>query len=340
MKKLLLVLSVIVSFSCFGQTNDIENLVQIGIEHHDRGEYAKAIEAYKKALKIDPASDLVNYELALTYMYSGDNKNAIKHSDIVIKQNKEFLLLAHITKGSALSNLGKIKEALKVFDKALAKFGKNHLLYYNIGISYVKIQENKKAELAFIDAIETNPNHASSHYALAMIKNINGERVPSLLSLYYFLLLEPSSKRAETAYQLLQKQLGGNVQKDENDPLKINIVLDSKNMDSEFSTAEMMLAMLEASNTLEKNENKTPEELFESNSSSFFSVLGEIKENDKKKSNVWWDFYVPFFYDLAKSEYIEVFCNYISLSSNEKAREWIQTNKEKVDNFGKWIEEK
>lgn len=338
MKRLLLFFSVLVSISCFGQSNEIESLVQAGVQHQDKGEYAKAIELYNKALNIDPKSELVNYELAMTYMYSGDNEKAIKHSDVVIKQNKELLLPAYIAKGSALSNLGKTKDAIKVFEEALAKFGEHHMVYFNIGISYSKIQENEKAELAFINAIKNNPNHASSHYALAIIKNEQGERVPSLLSLYYFLLLEPSSKRAETAYQLLQKQLGGNVQKDANDPMKINIFLNSK--ETEFSTIETLLAMLEASSSLEENKDKTPEELFAKNTQLLFSMLGEQKEQDKNKSIFWWDFYVPFFYDLRKSGFTEVFCNYISLSSNKKAREWLQTNEEKLDNFGKWLETK
>jgi hypothetical protein len=38
--------------------------------------------------------------------------------------------------------------------------------------------------------------------------------------------------------------------------------------------------------------------------------------------------------------YISVFCYYISISSNEKARGWLETNDEKFEDFGKWIKEK
>ena len=339
MKNYLVIFSVLVPMLCFGQSK-IDSLVQVGVQYHDKGEYAKAIEVYNQALKIDSKSALVNYELSMTYMYLGENEKAIKHSDIVIKQNKDFLLHAYISKGSSLSNLGETEAALKVFEEGLKKFGEHYMLYFNIGISYSKIQDNKNAESAFINAINNNPNHASSHYGLAITKNQQDERVQSLLSLYYFLLLEPSSKRAETAYKLLKEQLRGNVQKDKSNPMNINIFLDPKKMDSEFSAAEMMLAMLEASNSLEKNKDKTPEELFVNNSESFFSTLGVLKENGKKKSNIWWDFYIPFFYDLAKSEYIDVFCYYISISSNEKAIEWLETNDDRFEDFGKWIKEK
>ena len=338
MKKLFLIISVLVPMLSFGQ-NKIDSLVQVGIQYHDKGEYAKAIEVYNEALKIDPKSTLVNYELSLSYMYLGDNEKAIKHSDFVIKQKKDLLFPSYVAKGSSLSNLGKTKKAIKVFKEGIKKFGNNYNLHFNLGVTYSKIQDNKNAELAFINAITDKPDHASSHYALALIKYQQDERVQSLLSLYYFMFLELDSKRAETAYKLIKDQLGGNVQKDENNPMNFTVLLDPKRMESEFGAAEIMIAMLEASNSLEENKDKTPEELFAENTKSFFSVLGELKENDKQKSNIWWDFYVPFFYDLAKSDLTDVFCYYISLYQNVKAKEWIENNFERFEDFGKWLEE-
>ena len=220
------------------------------------------------------------------------------------------------------------------YEKAIFEFGDNYLLYYNLGITYSKANDNKNAESAFISAIINNSNHAGSHFRLAFLEKEKNQRVQSLLSLYYFLLLEPSSKRAETAYKLLKEQLVGNVQKDVNNPMNINILINSQSMESEFAPAEMMLAMLEASNLLEENKDKKPDELFVDNTKSFFTVLGELNEN---KPNIWWNLYVSFFYELAKSEFVDVFCYYISISSNENSLEWLKTNNEKFEKFEKWI---
>ncbi len=335
MKKYFLVFTILVAQLCVGQ-NKIDSLVRIGIQYHDNGEYAKAIEAYNEALTIDPNSTLVNYELSMTYLYSGDNENAIKYSDKVIEQNKDYVLPAIVTKGSALDNLGKTDESIELFKKAISEFGDDYLIYYNLGVNYAKIQDNANAESAFISAIEISPNHASSHYVLAFVENQQNKRVQSLLSLYYFLLLEPSSKRAEVAYGLLKEQLRGNVKTDENNPKNINIELDSKQMDSEFAAAEIMIEMLEASNSVEENKNKSQEELFVSNTNSFFKVLGELNEKEKKTS-FWWNFYVPFFYELSNSEYLDVFCYYISMSSNPKATEWLKANDKKLEAFSNWL---
>lgn len=339
MKSYLVALCIFMSIPCFGQ-DKIDSLVQIGIEYHDNGEYKKAIEIYQEALKIDPKSALVNYEIAYSYMNLEDYENAIKYSDVVINQKKEHLLPAYVMKGSALDNMGQTTESIKLFKEAIAALGDHYLLYYNLGVNYANIQDDKNAEIAFINAILDNPNHASSHLSLAIIEKDQNQRVQSLLSLYYFLLLETTSNRSITAYQLLREQLGGNIQRAKDDPKTINIYLDPQRADSEFSAAEMMIALQEASNTLEENKNKTEEELFIENTKMFFITLGQLKDNDKNKSNIWWDLYIPFFFDLAQSEYMDVFCYFISISSNDNAKKWLIENEDKLTRFGEWIKDK
>jgi len=334
MKIISLILSLFVTIVCFGQ-DKIDNLVQIGVQYHDKGEYEKAIEVYVEALKIDPQSMLVHGELAMTYLYSGENEKAIEHCDIILAQHKDDLH-AYITKGSALSNLGKTAQSIQLFEETITKFGGDYLLYYNLGVTYSKIQDFDNAETAFIHAITDNTNHASSHYSLAMIKAQQNQRAESVLSLYYFLLLEHSSWRAELAYNLLREQLAGNVQFDD-DTMNIHVNLDSQRAYSELSTAaEIILATIEASNLYEETKYKTPEELFVTNSTSFFVALGEYGER-YEQSGFWWDCYVSFFYHLAKSAYMDVFCHYISVSSNEKAIEWLEANDKKLSAFKQWV---
>lgn len=254
----------------------------------------------------------------------------------MIAQGGDLVLSAHVIKGSALDNLGKTEESIALFEKALDKFGHHHLLHFNLAVNYNNMGEYDKAESAFTDAIMTNPNHSSSHRGLAILKKEQGERIKSLLSLYYFLLLEPTSDRSEDAYNLLMEQFSANVQTSEEEPSKINIYIDPKASESEFGSTEFILAMSQAAKSLDKE--KTAEELFIENTESFFKTLGGLTE-EKTKDNLWWIVYIPFFYELAQSEHIEAFCYYISLSSNEKAYEWIEANNEKMEKFGQWLNE-
>ena len=326
-------LLLLLSINSFSQP-EIENLVKEGIQYHNNKEYDKAIETYEKALETNPNSTLVNYEIALSYFSKGNYKEAVKHSDVVLKQDKDLLLQAYMTKGSALDMLGKTKESIKLFNKAIKKTEGHYLLYYNLGLNYYKISDLENAEENVIKAIDLNPNHSSSHLMLANINNKKGNSVQTLLSSHYFLFLEPNSQRSLDAYSMLQQNFGGNVTKDNEKPNTINILLSSNN-DSQFGAAELMVSMLEASKSLEENEGKSDDEMFVENTEKFFKVLGELKK--KKNKEIWWTFYTTFFYDLAKSEHLETYCRYITQIGNENSKKWIEENTNALNEFDKWL---
>lgn len=312
----------------------VNDFVREGVRYHDSGNFDKAISSYEKALKIEPNSTLVNYEISMTYFAKGDYAKAIKHADVVLKQNKEYKLEAYVNKGSSLDQLGKTKEAIKLFDKAIKEMDGHYLLYYNLALTYYKLGEFDKAEKNCINAIGNKSSHASSHLMLASINEELGNKVPALLASHFFLLLEPNSSRSATAYAILQKNFMGNVTKDPNKPNTININLAANN-DSEFAAVELMIAMLEASKSLEENQDKTEDEFFVKNTESFFKVLGELK--DDKNKEIWWTFYATFDYKLAQSEYLETYCKYITQCKNENSRKWVNDNEEKINLFFDWL---
>ena len=153
MKKLLLAFGILISsISLFAQEN-LEDFVKEGIVHHDNGDYEKALSSYNKALEIDPKSELVHYEMALTYMYTKDFEKAIKHSDKVIKQDGKYVMHALITKGSCLDNLGKTKQSIKLFEKAIKKYGNEYLLCFNLAVNYAKIGDHQNSEKYLINGL-------------------------------------------------------------------------------------------------------------------------------------------------------------------------------------------
>lgn len=314
--------------------SDIEDYVKEGVQYHDEGQYDKAIKAYKKALKIDSKSPLINAEIALSYFTKGDYKKAIKHCDVVIKHNKDYLMQAYMTKGSALDMLGKSKESIELFKKAIKKTEGHYLLYYNLALNYYKINELDNAEKNVIKVIETNPQHSSSHLMLANIHNQRGNTIQTLLAVHYFLFLEPKTQRSPEAYRLLRKKFRGNVSRDKDKSDSINISF-SPNDTNQFAAAELMISMLEASKSLDKNKGKTDDEMFVENTGSFFKILGEMKE--EKNNEIWWGFYTTFFYEIAKSDHLETYCMYITQSGNKNAKKWVAKNESKLNDFNEWL---
>ncbi|MCH2034574.1 MAG: tetratricopeptide repeat protein [Tenacibaculum sp.] len=331
MKKIILTL-VLCNFLIVSNAQEsFKKLIEAGIANHDSGKYEEAIKFYKKAQEIQPDSELVNYEISLSYYTMKNYKKAIEYSSKVIDKGENHLLPAYLTKGSALDMIGKTKKSIKLFKKGIKKLGDHYLLHFNLAINYLKIKEDSDGEKHLIEAIKNNPFHASSHYHLAQIHDNKMNRVPALLSSYYFMLIEPESMRADDIYSIIKKYLGKKVNKDSKN-ITINL---SSNIKSEFSAADLMVAMLQVSDTLEENEGKSEEEMFVKKTDDFFSMLGELKESGKK-SNIWWDFYIPFFKKLADSNHIETYCKFIT-QIDLKSKSWLEQNEDKITAFFEWL---
>ena len=316
----------------------VNQLVEEGIRYHDAGEYESAVKRYQQALTLDERSSLAHYEIAMTYLYSQQYKEALHHADQVIVLNDQYLPPAYMVKGNCLDAMGKSKKAIKVYQKGIKEVGGHYLLYYNLGLTYYKTNKLDKAKEALTNAIGDNANHSSSHLLLGSIMAEEGNTVQSLLSLYYFLLLEPNSSRSSEAYRLLRKQFDGNVER--NSATEITIMLDAASLkkSNEFSAADMMISMLAASNTLEKNQGKSEEVLFFENTESFFKILGEMQKDQHE--GIWWNFYIPFFYRLALSPHLDTYCYYIAQSDDEKAAIWLDQHRERMAALQAWLDNK
>lgn len=317
------------------QSNLLDSLVQQGIEYHDKGEYKKAIEKYEEALKIDANSSLVNYEISFSYLSLKDYKNAEKYSKIVIDANEGNQLHAYIVYGSALDMLGQPKKAIKAYEKALKNYD-HYLLHYNLAITQFNIGETEKALESAFRAIEKNLNHASSHLLISNIMEKKGSRIKTVLPLYFFLLVEPNSSRSKDAFETLLSYLNYGVNKSDDKVINVSIPI-NKSSDSDFEAAEMMISLSKASNYEKENSDKTEMELFAENNNSIFTVLGELKKDNK---GFWWDFYVPFFYKIALDENVKAYSYYIAQSSEyTEVIEWLQNNSEALDKLFKSINE-
>ncbi|MEQ8881573.1 MAG: tetratricopeptide repeat protein [Cyclobacteriaceae bacterium] len=315
--------------------NTVEKYVREGIQYHDAGDYRSALEAYQHALYLNPRSSLANYEMAMTYSVINEYDSALKYADIVIELNDNSLIPAYIVKGNTLDDLGHPHKAIKTYKTGLRRVGKHHLLYYNMALTHFTLKDHKSTEKALVKAIKNNPTHGSSHLLLGQLLFTRDQPVQSLLALYYFLLLEPNTNRSAGAYQLVSTQLTGSAERDGNN---INILVPaSKNKKEDFSAAALMLSMFGAMNLSDENKDQTPEEQFVTNTKSFFTILGELK--GKKKRGLWWKFYVPFFYDLARTDHLETYCYYISQSSNQNAITWLDSHIDRIEALDQWLRE-
>ncbi len=328
--KILLMLILLCTTLNFAQNSKIDSLVNAGIALHDNGKYLDAIEKYKMALQIDSTSSLINYEISYSYLSAEDYKNAEKYSKKVIEANDKNMLPAYITYGSALDMQGKSNEAIKVYEIAMKQFD-NYLLYYNYALSCFNMGNINKAYTSIIEAVKSNPSHASSHLLLSKIVEQSGVKIKTILPLYFSLLIEPNSQRADGAYKTLREYLSQGITQTTD---KITDITLPTNNDSTFSSVELMLSLVVASKSLDENKEKSDLQLFAETNETIFKILGELKENN---TGFWWDFYVPFLYDLANANLTEVYSYYISQTQRKEARKWLDEHPDELKKLGDWV---
>lgn len=300
------------------------NFIIEGIKMYDRGDFEGALEMYKKALVSNPSSVQAQYEIASAYLQLKDYNNAIKYSDKVITANKDYVDQAFILKGTAYDYLQKPLEAANTYKQAIKKFPKNQLLHYNLALTSFNLKDYKMTDEALQRSLRLNPLHANSHFLLGLSMITQGKRVQGILALYNFLLLEPKSKKSVSVLQTLEDEWKGSSVK-----TAINKETD------EFYSAELMLKTLEDTRNNEANKDKPAISFFTENTNTLFTILGESK---KDKKGFWWNFYVDYFYTLAKNNHTEALCHYITQSKDNSYDTWVQDkeNLKKMEALSDW----
>ena len=154
-----------------------------------------------------------------------------------------------------------------------------------------------------------------------------------------FLVLEPKSPRSGGAHQAFLEMLRGGATPGKN-PGEISIFLDlaGKKDEGDFGSIELILGLSGAVGATEKNQGKSEAEKLVDQ---LGTVLALVSEQDGKgdKSKFTFKYYIPYFNELKKRDYVEPFAYYISQSSNiSGVSEWLQANSGRVQEFLIWSE--
>jgi tetratricopeptide (TPR) repeat protein len=341
MKKLLtFLLSFVFCIVAYSQTAD--KLISEGIALHDKKDLEGAIAKYDAALKIEPTNCAAMYEksLSLMEMKRYNDSEALLKKVLEDCKDAEYRRLSYVNYGTLLDYQKEPKKSIKVYEKGIKEFPDNYLLYFNKGITQLGIGDEEDAMESFKNAATRNPYHASSHNALARM--VAGEnRIPAILALVDFLLIESKGKRAEGNLELLNKLIMRGVQKTGEKSTTITLdagMLDKKKKkDDDFSTAEFMLSLLAASNDV-------PDSLGAKTEGDRLSyklqmLINIIDEEDKKDKGFFKNFYVPFFKEMKKNDLVTIASHIILSSSGDKAiDDWLKENKDDVEGFYRWFE--
>lgn len=335
------------SMPLFSQTKKITpevQLLQEGVSLHDSQDYKGAIEKYEAALAIDPKFGSAMYELANSYLALGDNDKAMKWAEKTVKNNKDGICEAYTMMGNIYDIDKKTDKAIKSYKKGLDKCPEENMLHFNLGIAYTGQNDYDNAIKSIEQSALLRPSHRSSHYYLGLLETEKGQKAKVLLPLYYFLLLENDTKRSKNTLGIIQKQYKS-AKSDASGNMELNINADL--LKGELTSADMLLSIYPATWAVMKQALKDSlgvdikeclgDDLFNLNKS-FFEVLETPKPETKDKSNIWMDFYVPFFKAMHLAGHTEAMSYFIAGSmADEPTQKWLDKHQKELDGFVDWV---
>jgi tetratricopeptide (TPR) repeat protein len=320
-------------------TDSQKALVKEGTALHDRGDYEGAIAKYEQVLAENPNNDLVLYELSFTYQMKKDYRKSLELAMKGVQYKSEELSLFYVVIGNDLDELGESKKAVEVYKQGIKLEPANAMLYYNLALTHARLNDLEEAKKNLKKAVYLNPNHPSSHVALAQVFQKTGYKTPALFAVMRFLVVEPRTRRSATAYRLFSELMQGGVSAGKN-PNEINIFFDpnTKKDEGDFGSLELVLGLSKAASATEKEKekNKSAAQQLVAQIDTFLAILSEGDPKGDKGKFVW-RYYIPYFIELKKRNYVEPFAYYISQASGlSGVPEWLQANEARVNEFVSW----
>ncbi|MEW6211457.1 MAG: tetratricopeptide repeat protein [Acidobacteriota bacterium] len=314
-----------------------EPLIRQGIALHDRGDYDGAIRSYEEVLKENPDDAIALYEMAYSYSEKKNYKKSLEIAYRGAQYKSKQLFGFYVLIGNNLDNLSRAEDAIKTYKAGIKMFPEESLLHFNLGITLLNQNRADEARKSFKEAVNFNPNHPGSHIRLGDVYFKENYRIPALLAMGRFLVLEPKSERATYALQVIRDVLGRAATRDEKTG-NINITLDlsAKTDEGDFGAALTMMGILGAARHLDENKKKTEIQLIVEMIESLLSIMSEGEEK-KKQQGFAWNYYRPYFLEMKARNMVEPFCYYIyQTSQSTEVAKWLAQNTQRVNEFLSW----
>ena len=139
--------------------------------------YDKAIEIYKRALKIQPDSPDVNNNFGNALRRSGDVKGSLRRFNAALR-NREHFFDGHLNKGHALFDLGQLGRAIESYERALKIRPNSEEAFLRIGNTFKKLGKLSEACKNYQSVLQINPRHEVASHLLKSLSGENTQRAP------------------------------------------------------------------------------------------------------------------------------------------------------------------
>ena len=219
-KTLLLVMVFCLFLGCSRKDDDHYN--RLGINYLNNGQHNYAIDAFKKAVKLNPSSVEAHFNLGRAFKKKGMEVQAKSEFSIshrlnpnkfneYVKKYKEKIgedltgTQNYSELGSAYAEKGMIDDAINAYKKSIEIEPDNARAHYSLGTLYSMKGKYSDAADEFWMAVEINPKMSEAHYNLGLSYFRQGMFDKSITEYQTTLTLLPKTqkrKRAGVHYKL------------------------------------------------------------------------------------------------------------------------------------------
>ncbi|UCB45539.1 MAG: tetratricopeptide repeat protein [Spirochaetota bacterium] len=180
----------------FGQTEDIDRLIDQGIKQERDGDINGAAETYKKVLEEDPGNVMVKVRLAKILSWKNEFEEALLLLEDVLLQNPEHLE-AMFRKAQILSWKGEYKESITMYKRYLEFRNDNPDALLGIARVYFWSGKYDEAIKSYENALEMGADEAEVLLDLGKVYLALNDREKARETFQRVLEKDPENREAE-----------------------------------------------------------------------------------------------------------------------------------------------
>jgi tetratricopeptide (TPR) repeat protein len=341
MKTTILILALLLQ-GAVSFAQDAKQLIREGVVLHDQGKYKEAIKKYEAALVVDENNITAMTEKAMTLYYLKEYDKGVEMCKTIIEihPGAEELKLLYPIYANTLDEAGKPEEAVEVYNEGIELFPDYNQLHFNKGVTLSGLKKYDEALLSFEESARLNPQHASSHSAVARLQTMQKNSIPALMAFCRFSVIEPTGSRAQSNLLFIDQTMNGSATRTGKNEITINLdasILvseegDSAVIENDFTSTNMILA-LSAALGMEDDKKKAAESF----NDRMNTVCSSLTETQEGSAGFYWEYYAPYFIEMKKEGHLEALSYIVYSASGEKyVMKWLKKNQDKVEAFYNW----
>ena len=190
-----------------GDAPDIEQALDLAMQHHAAGRLPQAEQIYQQILQTDPSQPVALHLLGLIAHQVGDNEVAVDLITRALAVNPDFAE-AYSNLGLALQDLGRLDDAVANYHKALAIKPDFAGAYNNLGNALYGLEKPDEAVTNYRKAIAIAPDFAEAHNNLGNALYVLEKLDEAVANYHRAIAVEPGFAGAHNSLGNALKVLG------------------------------------------------------------------------------------------------------------------------------------